>query len=206
MCQQSGMTFRAILLVLSVALLLGSVFLILDSSNLPEAVDAAIKGEPLLLPEGVLLGTAAFFAVFALVGGALFWPIASRIDRQDAARADRIAADLIRFQREGRTRDKARRAEVERARSQWAKDLDGSAADAAARQWAGWSRALLAGFAVAGIAAAWAPEVFPTWLAGRGYAPCATLDESRWVRTRRGRSEVHLSGWAQPQDCPATRE
>ncbi len=205
MCQLPGMTFRALLLIVCAALILGSAVLVLETSDLTGAVDAAFRGVPLVLPEPLLVGTAAFFAVLAVVAGGLLWPVAARTDRRDKAAAERIGAELARFQREVRTRDKARRAEVMRARSLWEKERQQGAAPPPGG-WARWAGPLLAGVVAAGFAAAWAPGVFPDWLRTRGYEPCGTLDESRWVRTRHGLREIRELGWALPQDCPAARD
>ena len=200
------MNFRAMLLIICAGLLAGSAFLVLEASDLPGAVGAAVRGEPLRLPEGLVVGSAAFFAVFSIVAGALLWRTAGRADQHAKASAERIGAELARFQREARTRDKTRRAEVMRARTQWEKEQKAQAPDRAGRQWAGWGGPLLAALVAGGIAAGWAPRVFPHWLGTRGYEPCEALDETRWVRTRHGRREVQQFGWALPRDCPAARE
>lgn len=180
---------------------MGSALLLAEGSDLLSGLAAASRGEPMLLPDSLLLGTAAFLIVFSIAGGAMLWPIAGRIDRRDKAAAEKFATDLARFDREGRTRDKARRADVMRARSRW--EADARALRPAAPHWTSWAVPLLAALVLAGAAAALAPGALPRWLSMRGYRPCETLDAVRWVHTRRGPGEVPQFGWALPSDCPA---
>ena len=197
------MTIRTILILICAALLIGSIWLLLESSELPAAISAVSRGEPVLLPEDLLLGVAAFFGVLALSTAVFFWRMAGAIDRRDSVAAEQLAADLLRFRRESRTRDKARRAEVMRERSRWAAGARQQGAGGSPGR-AAWVGALLAVFVISGIAAALAPTLPPRWLRSNGYAPCPALDETRPIQTRQSRGEVRQVGWALPGDCPTT--
>ncbi len=196
------MTIRTILALICASLLIGSILMLAEASDLFGAVAAVSRGEPALLPEDIFVGTAAFMAAFSISAGVLFWPIAGAIERRNKAAAEKLAADLARFQREGRTRDKARRAVVMRERAQW--QAESKVSPIASPHWAGWAGALLAALLISGIAAAVAPGLFPRWLSSRGYEPCEALDATRWLQTRHSRGEIQQSGWALPGDCPTT--
>jgi len=75
------MSFRFILVLTSAALLLGSLLLLVEGSDLISAIGAAYRREPLLLPESLLLGTTAFFGTFSISAAALLWPIIGKIDQ-----------------------------------------------------------------------------------------------------------------------------
>jgi hypothetical protein len=75
------MSFRFTLVLASAALLLGSLLLLVEGSDLISAIGAAHRREPLLLPESLLLGTAAFFGAFSISAAAILWPIIGRMDQ-----------------------------------------------------------------------------------------------------------------------------
>lgn len=197
------MTLRGLLLLACAALLIGSGLWLIEGSDLASAAVAAFRHEPLLLPEDMFLGTMVFFAVLSVSAAGFLWPLFGKLERREAAVAAELAA-LARSRREGRSRGKARRAEMMQEAQRRDAEPGRGGPHRAGPHWASWAGAFAAALAISALAAALAPDILPRWLRARGYEPCASIDATRWIRTRQSQAEIGQSGWALPRDCART--